>query len=176
MTSNITLPTRSEAEARKTLMRWQPIATCPKDDIPMNPGVILWDGRYVTVGWWCDLDGWQEAINVGDQCDNTMKPQPTHWMPFPAPPTSEQMPDGEGKASQPDKAQVIRRGPLDMQVCVPKDWSDEQIKKFANLQNLCGTEHGWHIRKQGDEALGGDPERNPCQQSPSTHVHLVLDA
>jgi hypothetical protein len=62
-----------------------------------------------------------------------------------------------------------------MQVCVPKDWTDEQVKEFADRENLCGTEHGWHIRKQGDEALSGCDERVPCAQEPD-NVHIMLDA
>lgn len=72
-------------------------------------------------------------------------------------------------------AMVTRRGALDMQVCVPKDWTDEQVKEFADRENLCGTEHGWHIRKQGDEALAGCDERVQCADDPD-NVHIMLDA
>ena len=58
--------------------------------------------------------------------------------------------------------QVLKRGALDMQVCVPADWTDEQVKEFADRENLCGTENGWFIRKAGDKALAGAPERVPC--------------
>lgn len=73
------------------------------------------------------------------------------------------------------QAQVIRRGALDMQVCVPADWSDEQVKEFANRENLCGTEHGWHIRHQGDTFLKGAPERVQCSDDPN-FAHIMLDA
>lgn len=72
-------------------------------------------------------------------------------------------------------AEVTRTGPLDMQVCVPEDWADEQVKEFADRENPCGTEHGWFIRKAGDEALNGDPERQPCTGR-YRHVHIMLDA
>lgn len=72
-------------------------------------------------------------------------------------------------------AEITRRGMLDMQVCVPADWTDEQVKEFADRENLCGTEHGWHIRKAGDETLNGDPERQPCKLRPGS-VHIMLDA
>ena len=72
-------------------------------------------------------------------------------------------------------AVVTRRGALDMQVCVPKDWTDEQVKKFADWENPCGTELGWVIRRAGDAALGGAPERVECSANPS-FVHIVLDA
>ena len=76
---------------------------------------------------------------------------------------------------QSNGAQVTRRGPLDMQVCVPKDWTDDQVKSFADRSNLCGTDHGWHIRKLGDKALAGDPERVQCKDDPR-FVHIMLDA
>ena len=72
-------------------------------------------------------------------------------------------------------AEVTKTGVLDMQVCVPADWTDEQVKTFADSANMCGTQHGWHIRKAGDQALAGDPERQPCALREG-HVHVMLDA
>ena len=72
-------------------------------------------------------------------------------------------------------AQITRRGALDMQVCVPSDWTDDQVKEFADRENLCGTANGWSIRKEGDPALDGYPERVPCGTIVG-HVHIMLDA
>jgi len=72
-------------------------------------------------------------------------------------------------------AEVTRRGAFSMQVCVPADFTDEQVKEFADRENLCGTENGWFVRKAGDKALNGDPERQPCE-SRAGHVHIMLDA
>lgn len=72
-------------------------------------------------------------------------------------------------------AEVTKIGALDMQVCVPKDWSDEEVKAFADRENLCGTAHGWSIRRAGSEFLAGAGERVPCAQRPD-HVHIMLDA
>lgn len=72
-------------------------------------------------------------------------------------------------------AEVTKRGALDMQVCVPADWTDTQVMYFADKENPCGTEHGWFIRKAGDEALRGDPERQPCKER-AGYVHIMLDA
>jgi hypothetical protein len=72
-------------------------------------------------------------------------------------------------------AEVTRCGLLDMQVCVPTDWPDEQIKTFADTENPCGTTHGWSIRREGDAMLGGMPERNPCN-SHDGFIHVILDA
>ncbi len=74
-----------------------------------------------------------------------------------------------------DGAEMTRAGALDCQVCVPADWDDTAVKQFAENVNPCGTEHGWQIRKEGDEALDGDPERVPCQSRPG-FVHVMLDA
>lgn len=70
---------------------------------------------------------------------------------------------------------VTRRGALDMQVCVPKGWTDEQVKKMADKDNPCGTEHGWYIRREGDPALAGAAERVQCSGNPNA-VHIMLDA
>lgn len=70
---------------------------------------------------------------------------------------------------------VTHVGALDMQVCVPKDWTDDQVKAFADRENPCGTETGWQIRRQGDKALAGCDERVPCLEL-EQHVHIMLDA
>lgn len=73
---------------------------------------------------------------------------------------------------------VTRIGLLDMQVCVPGEWTDEQIVEFANRENLAGTTNGWQIRRQGDPALGGTNERVPCAapaRDGAGFVHVVLD-
>lgn len=72
-------------------------------------------------------------------------------------------------------AEVTRRGGLDMQVCVPSEWTDEEIKAFAEAENPCGTEYGWHIRKEGDPSLAGAPERAICTGR-FGYVHVTLDA
>lgn len=71
--------------------------------------------------------------------------------------------------------EITKRGVLDMQVCVPADWTDEQVKEFADHENLCGTDHGWQIRRQGDPALIGCDERVKCQGRDG-FVHIMLDA
>jgi hypothetical protein len=70
---------------------------------------------------------------------------------------------------------VTHRGALDMQVCVPWDLSDEEVLDFANRENPCGTENGWSIRKEGDRALNGSPERVQCFDS-KDNCHIMLDA
>ncbi len=72
------------------------------------------------------------------------------------------------------KPEVTRVGMLDMQVCVPENWTDVQIEDFANKENYCGTRNGWKIRKE-DELLCGTPERNSCSER-NGYVHVTLDA
>jgi hypothetical protein len=72
-------------------------------------------------------------------------------------------------------AEVTRFGFLDMQVCVPEDWPDNNVITFAEKEYPCGTSYGWHIRREGDEALLGQPERNPCAKREG-FVHIMLDA
>jgi hypothetical protein len=72
-------------------------------------------------------------------------------------------------------ATVTKRNALDMQVCVPADWTDVQVEDFANQQNPCGTEHGWKIRREGAALLRGDKERVECSAHPE-NVHIMLDA
>lgn len=72
-------------------------------------------------------------------------------------------------------AQVSRRGGLDCQVCVPADWTDDQVKAFAEREYPCGAEAGWFIRRQGDSALAGANERVACAHRDG-YVHVMLDA
>ena len=71
--------------------------------------------------------------------------------------------------------QVVKRSFLSKQVCVPGTWTDEQIIEFATQDGPSGTEKGWTIRRQGDPALIGCPERNPCENN-LAKVHVMLDA
>ena len=72
------------------------------------------------------------------------------------------------------KPEVTRAGLLDMQVCIPSEWTDEQVKSFADTENPCGTMNGWQIRKDA-ESLNSNPERNPCSVR-GGFVHVTLDA
>ena len=72
-------------------------------------------------------------------------------------------------------AEVTHFGFLDMQVCVPAGWTDEQALDFAEKEFPCGTTNGWQIRREGSEALHGSPERVDCERN-EDHVHIMLDA
>jgi len=70
---------------------------------------------------------------------------------------------------------LVRAGGFDAQVCVPADWTDEQVLTFAERAYPSGTLAGWRIRREGDPALGGSPERNPCEVREG-FVHITVDA
>ena len=73
------------------------------------------------------------------------------------------------------KPEVTRAGLLDMQVCVPANFTDDEVTAFAESENPCGTSHGWQIRRQGSKHLSGCDERVPCEQRDG-HVHIMLEA
>ena len=73
------------------------------------------------------------------------------------------------------KPKVTRAGLFDMQVCVPEDFTDEQVLEFAESRNPSGTNKGWTIRREGDESLAGCPERCPYEEREHA-VHIMLDA
>lgn len=70
---------------------------------------------------------------------------------------------------------VTRMGLLDMQVCVPAAWTDEEVVAFAEGYYPCGTTNGWKIRREGNPLLLGKPERAQCSQR-QDFVHIMLDA
>lgn len=73
-----------------------------------------------------------------------------------------------------DNPEVTMIGFLDMQVCVPNHFTDEQAIEFAESDNPCGTEKGWTVRKDV-EGLNGYPERNQCEEREGC-VHIMMNA
>jgi len=71
--------------------------------------------------------------------------------------------------------EVVRRGVLDVLVCVPVEFTDDQVLAFANTRTPSGTTDGWQIRRQGNPQLNGRGERMKCAVNRG-HVHMVLDA
>lgn len=69
---------------------------------------------------------------------------------------------------------LLRVSLLSMQVCVPDDFTDEEVEGFANSIQPTGISSRWAIRKAGDKSLSGDPERNPCAEREGC-VHIMLD-
>lgn len=69
---------------------------------------------------------------------------------------------------------VIRVALASIQVCVPAEASDAEVEEFANSQHPTGIDSPWRIRRAGDPALAGAPERNQCASREGC-VHIVLD-
>jgi hypothetical protein len=73
------------------------------------------------------------------------------------------------------KPKIMYINVSDMQVCVPEDWTDEEVKEFANTQKECWTGNGWAIVRKGNKDLKGGPEREPCADQPG-FVNIRLEA
>jgi hypothetical protein len=68
---------------------------------------------------------------------------------------------------------VTKMGLVDMQVCVPTDYSDEQAEQFANVERPTGLDHGWKLREADDPAQAGAPIRVKCRDRDG-YVHIML--
>lgn len=64
--------------------------------------------------------------------------------------------------------EVARVSLLSMQVCIPKDYTDEQAEDFANQAHPTGIKSRWKILKDGP-----DPERVDCE-SRCGCCHVVM--
>ena len=72
-------------------------------------------------------------------------------------------------------AEITRINLLNAQLCVPKDWNDEQIIRFAESE-ICKLGYPCphvEIAKEGDVCLGGDPARVQCAEH-KDNVHVVV--
>lgn len=65
-----------------------------------------------------------------------------------------------------NKPEVLRVGFLQMQVCVPRDYSNEAVEQFANGHTPTGIDSKWTIRFE-------TPVRARCEERTGC-VHLVL--
>jgi hypothetical protein len=54
--------------------------------------------------------------------------------------------------------EVTRYGALDMQVCVPAGWTDDEVAAFAEREYPSGT-GGWKIRRAGALLRNGSARR-----------------
>ena len=70
---------------------------------------------------------------------------------------------------------LLRLGFIDCQVCVPRDWTDEQVEAFAEqVQPLYDSGLQWEVLPDGHAHLDGDPQRNQCEAHPEM-VHVKLE-
>ena len=73
-----------------------------------------------------------------------------------------------------NSAEITRAGLFDLQVCVPKDCTDQEAEEFANSTNPSGTSSNWTMKKNGNPTLAGDEERVKCTER-ADHVHIMLE-
>lgn len=71
--------------------------------------------------------------------------------------------------------EVTAHNLLDIQVCVPATFTDDEVRAFAERECPCGTDNGWQVRRQGSERLAGCDERVQCESRPE-YVHIMLEA
>jgi hypothetical protein len=68
-----------------TAMQWKPIETFPPD-LELEDAIV-WNGHVVGIGY--RNDGYWFDPRIADHQDDRIVPQPTHFMLFPPPPSSE---------------------------------------------------------------------------------------
>lgn len=68
---------------------------------------------------------------------------------------------------------VLKRGLCDLQVCVPKEYTDEQAEEFANKDCPTGIDSKWKLRAADDPHQLGDPIRVVCQAR-QEYVRIML--
>lgn len=66
------------------------------------------------------------------------------------------------------KPQILKISLLSIQVCVPENWTDEQVVNFTNTESPSGPSGGWLCRE-------GELKRVPCDVRVG-FVHIVLEA
>lgn len=71
--------------------------------------------------------------------------------------------------------EIIKQRAMGMQLCVPEDWSQDDILRFAEKEAPCGTTNGWFLCDDGHPSLGDSPARVPCAQQDG-FVHVVVVA
>lgn len=68
---------------------------------------------------------------------------------------------------------LVRCSVFFIQICVPKEYTDEEVITAAEKLNPSGTHRGWRIAKQGSEPLNGGDERCQCEKH-KENVHVTL--
>lgn len=70
--------------------------------------------------------------------------------------------------------ETLHIGLYDLQLCVPREGTDQQIEKFANDYHLLPEGLYWKLLPDGHEHLDGDPQYNQCGMY-KNKVHVKLE-
>ena len=68
---------------------------------------------------------------------------------------------------------LVRMSLINLQVCVPKEFTDEQAEEAANQLHPTGISSKWTMREAEDPTQMGAPLRVQCQQHPE-NVHIMM--
>lgn len=63
---------------------------------------------------------------------------------------------------------------VSVQVCVPDNWSNDQVIDFVQRMPVSWEKEAWEVRKDGDVLLCGHPAKTPCKKKPG-YIHMFLD-
>lgn len=66
------------------------------------------------------------------------------------------------------KPEITQVGLISMKVCVPQEWSDRLIEKWANEQSPTGISSEWRIDRNQTHVRCKCDEREGCE-------HLILN-
>lgn len=69
--------------------------------------------------------------------------------------------------------QVLRVSLFAAHVCVPADYTDQQVEEFVNKDSPTGIASKWRICRNGHAFLGEDAERVVCEDRKGC-VHMLL--
>jgi hypothetical protein len=73
------------------------------------------------------------------------------------------------------EANIARKGVFNAQLCTPKETTNEEALRQVEELYPCGTDGGWHMLEDGDDMLGGSPQRARCEKW-RENVHIMFVA
>lgn len=69
------------------------------------------------------------------------------------------------------EAAILREGIFQLQACVVKGMTDEELVTWINSVSECGTRRGWTLEEGSEDS----PKRVQCSQF-DTHEHVLFNA
>lgn len=79
------------------------------------------------------------------------------------------------KAEHSDKDMLVYASGLAcMSVCVPNDWTREQVAEVANRMRPNGLPTDWQV-SEAPQFAGGEPNPCPCNADPDNRTHYLVE-